>query len=237
MMNNKCEFQDMVHDFHIGIGQKFNAELRISLIQEEAGEFIDAVNDKDVIEAIDALCDLLYVTYGTADSLDFVLDTTKGLAAVKEKCIDVNWSKLSSELRDFTSCVGDVVTEIRTDNKSQAVKTRLEDLANGCWKAGALALGVDLRPFFLEVHRTNMHKLTGPKREDGKQLKPEGWKPPRIRAMYDRLQQGNDPHCDESCNKKHLGCPSIYRLAPHPDGGYSCVDCGGLEVIDGRLRR
>lgn len=44
----------------------------------------------------------------------------------------------------------------------------------------AVAWGIDLDPFFAEVHRANMDKLAGPKREDGKQLKPEGWKPPNI---------------------------------------------------------
>lgn len=47
----------------------------------------------------------------------------------------------------------------------------------------AVAAGVDLAPHFEEVHRANMTKLTGPKREDGKQLKPEGWQPPNHRAL------------------------------------------------------
>lgn len=45
------------------------------------------------------------------------------------------------------------------------------------------ALGVDLEPFFEEVHHTNMQKLAGPKDANGKQLKPEGWQPPRIADM------------------------------------------------------
>lgn len=40
--------------------------------------------------------------------------------------------------------------------------------------------GINLDPFFTEVHRTNMAKTGGPVRGDGKILKPEGWKPPRI---------------------------------------------------------
>jgi predicted HAD superfamily Cof-like phosphohydrolase len=42
----------------------------------------------------------------------------------------------------------------------------------------AVTGGFDLDPHFLEVHRANMMKLQGPKRADGKQLKPEGWQPP-----------------------------------------------------------
>lgn len=51
----------------------------------------------------------------------------------------------------------------------------------------AVAMGIDLDPFFEEVHRANMAKLDGPKREDGKQLKPEGWQPPNHRAILEGL--------------------------------------------------
>lgn len=40
-------------------------------------------------------------------------------------------------------------------------------------------MGVDLEPFFDEVHRTNMAKVGGPVRADGKRLKPPGWQPPQ----------------------------------------------------------
>lgn len=35
------------------------------------------------------------------------------------------------------------------------------------------AMGVDIEPFFDEVHRTNMEKAEGALREDGKRLKPK----------------------------------------------------------------
>jgi len=50
------------------------------------------------------------------------------------------------------------------------------------------AMGVDLEPFFDEVHRANMTKVGGPKREDGKQLKPKGWTPPDHLAILDMIQ-------------------------------------------------
>lgn len=41
---------------------------------------------------------------------------------------------------------------------------------------GALgAIGADADAVFAEVHRANLSKTSGPRREDGKQLKPEGW--------------------------------------------------------------
>lgn len=49
----------------------------------------------------------------------------------------------------------------------------------------AVAMGIDLEPFYNEVHFTNMLKTIGPKRADGKQLKPANWEPPRIKLILD----------------------------------------------------
>jgi len=51
---------------------------------------------------------------------------------------------------------------------------------------GALvAFGVEPDGVFAEVHRANMQKATGPRREDGKQLKPEGWRPADVSGVLD----------------------------------------------------
>ena len=49
------------------------------------------------------------------------------------------------------------------------------------------AMGVDIEPFFDEVWRANMRKAGGPLSEDGKRLKPPGWKPPPIETMLRNL--------------------------------------------------
>lgn len=49
------------------------------------------------------------------------------------------------------------------------------------------ALGVDLDPFFEEVHASNLAKVSGPKDAHGKQQKPPGWKPPRIKEMLEKI--------------------------------------------------
>lgn len=219
-------YQRMVRDFHFGIGQHTaDIPLRIKLIKEEADEFADAIHDSDTVEAIDALCDLLYVTYGTADLIGVELLTLAAEATPVEK--PQSFYTLQQELGVFSNCVGDVILVLnnfenrlfRDDPKSRSVALLLTELANGSWICGARGLGVDLRPFFNEVHRTNMHKLSGPKREDGKQLKPADWKPPRIKAMYDRLRKNLTPYC------VHRTEP---EFAAHPDGGYFCTSCGGL---------
>lgn len=124
-MKYQNEMQRLVHAWH----QKFGVavgdfpairtpELRIALITEEAQETCDAIRRGDLVEAIDGMCDLLYVTFGTA-----------------------------------------------------------------------VAFGVDLQPFFDEVHLSNMAKTGGATREDGKILKPDGWQPPRIAKMLHELKQ------------------------------------------------
>ena len=48
--------------------------LRINLIQEELDEFIEAISNKDLKEAADALTDILYVTYGAGHAFGINLD-------------------------------------------------------------------------------------------------------------------------------------------------------------------
>ncbi|HEX7002733.1 MAG TPA: hypothetical protein VF168_00910 [Trueperaceae bacterium] len=52
---------------------------------------------------------------------------------------------------------------------------------------GALVwFGIDADEVFDEVHRANMRKTDGPKRADGKQLKPPGWRPADVAAVIER---------------------------------------------------
>ena len=49
-------------------------KLRIDLIKEELDEFIEAMNNKDLMEVADALTDILYVTYGAGHAFGIDLD-------------------------------------------------------------------------------------------------------------------------------------------------------------------
>jgi predicted HAD superfamily Cof-like phosphohydrolase len=55
-----------------------------------------------------------------------------------------------------------------------------------------LEFGIDGRGILDEVHAANMRKTDGPKRADGKRLKPEGWTPPDIERLL-RAQGWQDP--------------------------------------------
>lgn len=61
----------------------------------------------------------------------------------------------------------------------------------------AVAAGVDLDPFWDEVQRANMSKVDGSLgplkfREDGKLLKPDGWKPPDILGLLRRIKESQE---------------------------------------------
>lgn len=58
-------------------------------------------------------------------------------------------------------------------------------VVHGC----AVAYGLDMTPIFNTVHACNMHKTTGPVREDGKKLKPPGWIGPEPAIRSHIIQQ------------------------------------------------
>jgi predicted HAD superfamily Cof-like phosphohydrolase len=58
----------------------------------------------------------------------------------------------------------------------------------------AASYGIPLDKVFEEVHRSNMAKLVDGKplkREDGKVIKPEGWKPPDIEGVIKKQHEEN----------------------------------------------
>jgi predicted HAD superfamily Cof-like phosphohydrolase len=47
----------------------------------------------------------------------------------------------------------------------------------------AVSLGIDMEPVFKEVHRSNMSKVGGYKRDDGKWVKPQTYSPASLDAI------------------------------------------------------
>lgn len=47
----------------------------------------------------------------------------------------------------------------------------------------AVSLGIDMEPVFKEVHRSNMSKVGGHKREDGKWVKPPTYSPANLETI------------------------------------------------------
>ena len=82
--------------------EKIN-NLRISLINEELEEFKQAIINNDLKEAVDALTDILYVTYGAGHAFGINLD----------KCFDEvqrsNMSKLGEDGKPIYNEFGKVM--------------------------------------------------------------------------------------------------------------------------------
>ena len=78
-------------------------ELRVSLIKEELGELIEAINKKDLVEVADALTDILYVTYGAGHAFGINLDKCF------EEVQNSNMSKLDKNGKPIYNEIGKVM--------------------------------------------------------------------------------------------------------------------------------
>lgn len=85
-------------------------------------------------------------------------------------------------------CIGFMEEELKEIKKAMAfgmvneVADGLTDLIVVTIRA-ALIWGIDLRPVWNEVHRSNMLKEGGETRADSKVMKPEGWLPPDVEGI------------------------------------------------------
>ena len=77
--------------------------LRVNLIEEELNELKDAIKNKDLKEAVDALTDILYVTYGAGHA--FGVDLDKCFEEVQNS----NMSKLGEDGKPIYNEAGKVM--------------------------------------------------------------------------------------------------------------------------------
>lgn len=92
------------------------------------------------------------------------------------------------------------------------------------------AMGIDLEPFWDEVQRANMAKAGGPTREDGKKLKPEGWEPPKMRALLEAtLKKAKFEPCSPSC--RGLDIFEIGGFEP-PEGWVHIERCDECDLYE-----
>jgi predicted HAD superfamily Cof-like phosphohydrolase len=131
--------------------------LRASLIYEEAGEILLAIHDKDELELVDGLGDLLYVMAGAYVALygsiyehevDLALGRFGGIQA------DPLWSPNSiNVIRNNVALCVETANKLHIDPSERV-------LAQGIW-AGERVLavcGYDPKAVFDEIHKSNMTK-------------------------------------------------------------------------------
>lgn len=97
---------------------------------------------------------------------------------------------LLEELQELGDALGYRINLIRNDDQAYWVETpRVPDTVGAIDALADLEYvlvgaadtwGIDLEPYFDEVHRSNMTKVGGPVREDGKRLKPDTYEAPNL---------------------------------------------------------
>ena len=76
----------------------------------------------------------------------------------------------------------DELKETMLEGNLAAVAKEMADLLYVVYGT-AVSYGIDMDPVFREVHRSNMSKVGGYKREDGKWVKPATYSPARIEPI------------------------------------------------------
>jgi len=195
---NLTTWQRNVQTFHLALGLESGnyaapmplsgarLELRARLLDEEVGELAVAHNRHDLIEIIDALIDLAYITLGAFDVAGMVADSRfmEIIASGSYRHTAPFTIRCSDELRAVESDGRAIVSVMYVEyNRGWAFQRfdLLDDLLKQIARAFT-SLRLDPRPFWNEVHRSNLAKAGGPIIQ-GKQRKPTGWTPPDIAGV------------------------------------------------------
>jgi predicted HAD superfamily Cof-like phosphohydrolase len=127
-------------------------KFRMALITEEVQELKDALAADNLPEIIDALSDILFVTYGAlaAFNMGNRIEIDLDYKVLKQKYARLNIS-------DIEDSYTFLVEAIEQQDKN-AVGTHLENLIMYCYEA-LIHLGIHPAESFEIVHRSNMSKL------------------------------------------------------------------------------
>lgn len=131
-------------------------DFRLELIKEEQREFIEAHNSRNIIEMADALCDLLYVAYGTALCLGINLEEATQQPEEKyiPNLLEVYETQIKANIRNINL----VINNLQYANSINMFSSNLRLLLMNVYDFGSF-LGFNLDSMFREVHRSNMSKV------------------------------------------------------------------------------
>ena len=153
--------------------------LRLRLLQEERDELVEALLAYDLVRVVDALADVLVVVYGTAVASGVSLPNA---LSVPPHPFLLNHSDNFSRCEDLVGYLDadmQAFAEAYTPLDAQeALRSMVEVL-----QEAMASLGVSLAPVMQEVHRSNMSKWDGYRREDGKWMKGPSYAPPDIAGV------------------------------------------------------
>jgi NTP pyrophosphatase (non-canonical NTP hydrolase) len=158
MINLVKEFMEVYGQLPNTMSEEDTFNLRVSLIQEEAAELLEAKSD---IDELDALVDLAYVIYGSYLALGVPSADPEHLIYGESTPQMIFDAAMNLDAETFDSDLDEVLMLVTT-----------------------LAQKYDFEGAFKEVHRSNMSKLDSDgkpvKRYDGKILKGPNYSPPNL---------------------------------------------------------
>lgn len=154
------------------------ANYRISLITEEYKELLEAFQNNNIIEVVDALLDILYVVYGMGSSFGYDMDkyfrnqykhydNSKSLFEFV-KCSKNNMKQTSFDyfndenvkecLNKITKCYDKFINTAQNNILVQAIIYYLVKLIYLCYEMGYIC-NIDMDKGFDLVHESNMSKV------------------------------------------------------------------------------
>jgi len=150
---------------------------RLSLIEEEFKEIIEAIKQNDFVEFVDGIADLLVVTYGTGLAYGINLDNADNITnfeAISKMAVTVElYTKFSEGSIDLINrLIGEIdceIDKIKINKHNYNYNNDLDkffcEFANGLkaiiqltYKMG-ITYGIDVDDAFDIVHKSNMSKL------------------------------------------------------------------------------
>jgi predicted HAD superfamily Cof-like phosphohydrolase len=178
-----------VQNFHEAMGQPVGTgfdeagrSFRDRFIKEETGETLDAIVNRDMLETIDGLCDCLYVGVGAAVSFGIRLGDFPIEISSSETMTEPGFGVPGDSIALLTGAQIMMTVALLQEDLSVVTPALVGYLASVL--AVADRFNVPIRPFWNEVHRSNLSKTGGAIRADGKRLKPPGWTPPNLGRVY-----------------------------------------------------
>lgn len=140
-------------------------QFRISQIEEEFAELNTALEKKDFIECIDAICDLMYFVYGSFLAFGLNFDAYEPKPKVRnfncpQNNIDIfktDTSGLQTQMSMLTQALS--LISLSAEEKNFAYMIKFFAKLEAVCRSIATLLGVDINVCFAEVHRSNMTKL------------------------------------------------------------------------------
>lgn len=140
-------------------------DFRLSLILEELCELDDAVSNEDFVEVVDALCDIMFVTYGMAHVFGLNISNNVYKTGNSKLTKKVNYVELATYVNHIAAAFNVLKKECsveysvdRNNNSGDTIEKQLNLIIELCYMTSVF-INVNINKCFEEVSRSNMSKV------------------------------------------------------------------------------